>query len=133
MKFTAVPMRLRILLASLVVLCALAIGSRHTAMAHKATLSEIAQENAEELTGDGSDAECRLVGLEVTAARRYGIVGPVTGKVAVYTARSGPSGEQYHGYFYFYERRDNQWVFTESGYCSHGEIQDDARRLDSNS
>lgn len=120
--------RILLLSAVLLALCMYGLYNGHRVEALEQDLSRTVQPEVEEILE--MDCAVRLVGLETTAARRYGLFGEPMGKVSVFVVTRSNAAEQYVVYDYFYRRENDQWVFSESGACLHGHDYERARELD---
>lgn len=120
--------RIALLLAALAVVASYAVYNVHHVEALEAGLADAVNPEVEELLG--MDCAVRLVGVDTTAARRYGLFGEPMGKVSVYVVTRSAEADQYVVYDYFYKREEGRWVFSESGVCLHGHDFERARELD---
>ena len=128
MKKAPHSIRLLILATAGAVLALVAAVSYLNTRALEQELVSIAETKAADLA---RDANTRVLGFDVTAARKYAVLGEATGKVTVYVAAgTGEDGERYYEHTYFHDRVDGSWKLTESAVCSDDVCQLRAREMD---
>lgn len=110
-------LRLTVLAAIACVLGALWVLMQRDTAVLEAELRDAARAAGYVAQGDSDQSTA----LDVTVTRKWLLTGPVTGKVALYTRKMGAGAAPVLvEHDFFFERRDGEWVLTESGQCSDG-------------
>ncbi len=122
----------RIRLGVWLALLALTAGGTLAHVAHiralEAELRAFADARGREQRADSPSIHFRYA-TKAVVSKDYVVFGPATGKATLFVAQAPGADAPISGYEFFFERREGEWVKTDSGHCSGETCRVEGRRL----